>query len=123
MIIIDGVTYDIAVLSMRRKGEFLFKFAERTANGVLHSELIGVYFNYELTLSPGFDTTEYAALWTKLTEAEEFHTVTVPFGDGTTRTFSAYFANVADEIKRVTGTKTFYKNLTVNFISQSPAVT
>ena len=47
-IVIDGTTYDIPILSIKRKAEFLDKYAERTEDGILHRELIGVYFNYEL---------------------------------------------------------------------------
>lgn len=122
-IVIDATTYDIPVLSIKRKAEFLDKYAERTEDGILHRELIGVYYNYELEFGRTTNTTEYAALWTKLTEPEEFHTVTVPDGDGDPLTFTAYFAGVGDELRKNTDAKTFWKNLTVNFIAQSPART
>lgn len=123
MITIDGTNYDIPVVSIRRTAEFLDKFAERTEDGVLHRELIGVYFNYTLQFGRTNDTTEYAALWEKLTEPEEFHEVIVPDGDATPLTFTAYFAGVSDEIHKETDAKTFWKNLTVNFIAQEPART
>jgi hypothetical protein len=121
-IIIDSVTYDIPVLSIRRTADFLDKYAERTEDGVLHRELIGVYFNYSLQFGQTTNTTEYAALWNKLTEAEEFHTVTVPDEAGD-YTFIAYFASVSDELKKTTAAANFWKSLTVNFIAQSPAAT
>jgi hypothetical protein len=119
-IIIDSVTYNIPILSIKRKADFLDKFAERTEDGVLHRELIGVYFNYELKFGRTYDTTEYAALWAKLTEADEFHTVTVPDLDADSFTFTAYFAGVSDELLRETAAKAFWKDLTVNFIAKSP---
>jgi hypothetical protein len=118
-ITIDSTVYDIPVISIRRKADFLDKYAERTQDGVLHRELIGVYFNYEIRFGSSTDVSEYAALWLKLTEAEEFHTVTVPDESGD-YTFTAYFASVSDEVRRVTGAANFWKNLTVNFIAQSP---
>ena len=123
MIIIDGVTFDIPVMSIRRNAEVLDKYAERTEDGILHREIIGVYFNYSLQFGRTNNTTEYAALWAKLTEPVEFHDVTVPDGDGAPVTFSAYFANVSDELRKDTETKTFWKNLTANFIAQEPART
>jgi len=120
-IVIDTVTYDIPVISVKRKADFLDKYAERTEDGVLHRELIGVYFNYELQFGASTNTTEYAALWNKLTEVEEFHTVTVPDFDGAPYTFTAYFSNVSDELRKDSAAKTFWKNLTVNFIAKSPA--
>ena len=121
MITIDGTDFDIPVISITRKAEFLDKYAERTENGVLHRELIGVYYNYQIKFGQTTNTSEYADLWKKLTEAEEFHEVTVPDEDGTSYTFTAYFSNVGDELRKVQGAAAFWKSLTVNFIAQEPA--
>jgi hypothetical protein len=127
MIIIDGDTFNIPVISIVRKAEFLDKFAERTEDGKLHRELIGVYYNYQLTFGQSSDPVEYAALWNRLSEPEEFHTVIVPdIWNGTDYVyeFSAYFSNVGDEIRKAkTGQPTFWRNLTVNFIAEAPART
>ncbi len=123
MIIIDGITYDVPVKRIRRAADFLDKYAERTEDGVLKRELIGVYFNYQLELGRTTNTTEYAALWLKLTEPVEFHEVTVPDEDAAPLTFTAYFAGVSDELRKETDVKTFWQDLTVNFISESPTRT
>lgn len=120
MLYIDGIGYKIDVLSVKRTADFLDKYAERTENGDLERELIGVYFNYKLQLGPGIDRTEYVRLWDKLTEPVEFHEVTVPDEDGD-YTFTAYFSNVADELLRKVAEKNYWKNLTVNFIAKKPA--
>lgn len=120
MLYIDGIGYKIDVLSVKRTADFLDKYAERTENGDLERELIGVYFNYKLQLGPGIDRTEYARLWDKLTEPVEFHEVTVPDEDGD-YTFTAYFSNVADKLLRKVAEKNYWKNLTVNFIAKKPA--
>ena len=120
MLYIAGIGYMIDVLSGKRTADFLDKYAERTENGDLERELIGVYFNYKLQLGPGIDRTEYARLWDKLTEPVEFHEVTVPDEDGD-YTFTAYFSNVADELLRKVAEKNYWKNLTVNFIAKKPA--
>ena len=120
MITIDGVSFDIPVIGIVRRAEFLDKYAERTEDGVLHRELIGVYFNYQLQFGSITDTAEYAALWTKLTEPEEFHEVTVPDEDGD-YTFTAYFSNVGDTLRKSKDAVNFWKSLTVNFIAMEPA--
>lgn len=120
MLYIDGIGYKIDVLSVKRTADFLDKYAERTENGDLERELIGVYFNYKLQLGPGIDRAEYARMWDKLTEPVEFHEVTVPDEDGD-YTFTAYFSNVADELLRKVAEKNYWKNLTVNFIAKKPA--
>lgn len=122
MIIIDSVSYDIPVLSITRRADFLDKFAERTADGKLHRELIGVYFNYQLKFGFTTNMTEYQLLWNKLTQKKEFHTVVVPNFGGTSYTFTAYFSNVGDEILRTSDTIDYWKNLTVNFIARDPAL-
>lgn len=122
-LIVDGVTYNVGVTSLKRKAQVLDKYAERLENGDLVREIIGVYFNYELTISPGLDVSEYAALWLVLTAAEEFHTVTLPDEDGTDYTFTAYISNVSDEIRKIKAGTPYWKNLTVNFIAKSPART
>ncbi len=120
MIKIDGITYNIPVVSIKRRADFLDKFADRSELGDLLRELIGVYFNYQLQLGSTTDTEEYARLWDKLTEPVEFHTVTVPDEAGD-YTFTAYFANVGDEVRKIQNAKNYWKNLTVNFIAKSPA--
>ena len=120
MLYIDGIGYKIDVLSVKRTADFLDKYAERTENGDLERELIGVYFNYKLQLGPGVDRAEYARMWDKLTEPVEFHEVTVPDEDGD-YTFTAYFSNVADELLRKVAEKNYGKNQTVNFIAKKPA--
>ena len=120
MIIIDGISYDIPVLDVKRNADFLDRFAERTIDGILHRQLIGVYFNYTLQFGAIANTTEYARLWAKLTEAVEFHTVTVPDENGDF-TFIAYFSGVSDRLRKQKNVKNFWKDLTVNFIAQAPA--
>lgn len=123
MIVIDGETFDVPVVSITRRADFLDKFAERTEDGVLHRELIGVYFNYSVVLGSTTDVASYAALWNRLTEPVEFHQVTVPDENGENYTFTAYFSNVGDTLRRVKDAQTFWKSLTVNFIAQAPART
>jgi hypothetical protein len=121
-IIIDSETFDIPIIKVTRKADFLDKYAERTEDGILHRELIGVYFNYQIEFGSTTDTTEYAALWQKLTEAQEFHEVTVPDESGD-YTFTAYFSSVGDELRKSKSAANFWKSLKVNFIAQSPAIT
>lgn len=116
-IVIDSTTYNVPIKTLKRKAEMLYKFAERTANGVLHSELIGVYYNYSLQAGMSVNNvTDYAALWTKLTSAVTSHSITVL---GTT--FNCYFANISDEVVKDQSTD-YFRNLTFDVIAISPAV-
>lgn len=118
MITIDGTAYNVPIISIKRKFEFLDKFAERTEDGKLHRELIGGYQNYSIQFGSGGSVSEYAALWDKITEPEEFHTVVIPDGDGT-HSFQGYFSNISDEMVRYKDPQAFYRNLTLNIISRT----
>lgn len=119
-LIIDGEIYNIKVKTgIKRNADFLDKYAERTDDGDLKRELIGVYFNYK---SINFDKQtdenyeEYVRLYNKLTEAEEFHTINIA-GE----TFVAYFSNVSDEMYLYKNGRPYYRKLTVNFTAKMPA--
>lgn len=122
MIKVDGVAFDIPIVSLKRTADFLDKYAKRTEDGNLQRKLIGVYFNYQLKLARSTVTGNnvYQKLWDKLTEPVEFHTVVVPDGTGS-YTFTAYFANVGDELLMQNAGENFWKNLTVNFTAKAPA--
>jgi hypothetical protein len=125
-ITIDSTEYAIPIVSLKRKGDFLYKFAQRTNDGNLQAEMIGVYFNYQLKLGTPRtldDVAAYALLWDKLTEPVIFHTVTVPDETLTPFTYTAYFSTVSDELMKKTDAANFWKNLTVNFIARAPTRT
>lgn len=119
-ITIDSTVYEVPVIALRETCDFLDKFAERTEDGILHRELIGTYHNYEIEFGVGSDPAELAALWLVLSEATEFHTVTVPDVDGTDFTFTAYFSSVTRELRKTQTAAAFWKNLMAHFIAQSP---
>lgn len=120
-ITIDGTTYAIEFVSCKRKAEFLDLYAERSSDGILRRQLLGVYYRYELVLASSLNTPQYATFWQKLTEPTEFHEVVLPDETGDAAlTFTAYFASVSDELIRVKDGHTYFKGLTVHFISQAP---
>lgn len=122
MIVIDGASYKIDIIELNRKAEFLDKYAERTEDGVLNRELIGVYFNYELSLANSQRTgyQVYDSLWNKLTEPIEFHDVSMPNSSFGNVTFRMYVNNVSDTVYKVKDGKNYFKGLTVNFYAKIP---
>ncbi len=122
-IIIDSTTYDVPIIAVDETCEFLDKYAERTQDGTLRRELIGTYHNQRIQFGSPQDMTDYNLLWNKLTEATEFHTVTVPDVDGADFTFTAYFSNVTRGIRKWNGVTTEWRGMTVNFTAQSPKAT
>lgn len=121
-IMIDGETYDVPIVGMSRTAEFLDKYAERTLDGNLNREIIGVYFKYQVAFGKAGSPSEYARLWEKLTEPVEFHDIRLPDEDGFI-TFSGYFGSPKDEFVRVEtdGVTRWMKGLSVSIIPRMPA--
>lgn len=119
-IIIDGQQYNIDVyIGIKETADFLDKYANRTDDGDLQRELIGVYFNYsDIKFEPQTDNNydEFERLWNKLTEAEEFHTIKIANLE-----FKAYFNNVSRIIYDFRNNKAYKKDMTVNFTAKKPA--
>lgn len=119
-LMIDGKKYNIGVyVGIKENADFLDKYANRTNDGDLKRELIGVYFNYsDITFEPQTDDNynEFEKVWNKLTEPEEFHTVEIA-----NFTFRAYFNSVSREIYMFKDNKAYKKNMTVNFTAKKPA--
>jgi hypothetical protein len=118
-IIINSVVYDIPLTVVNRKIDKLYRYAERTADGVLHTEIIGVYKNYTFSCGQSANNvSDYNALISKLSEAVESYTITV-LGD----TYSAYFANISDKVVKDNGVTAYFRELTFDVIAISPAAT
>jgi hypothetical protein len=122
MIIIDGNTYDVNIKIVGRKIDVLDKSAFRAENGMLYRELIGVYYNYSLECGmSSHNVSAYAALFLKLSEPVDFHTVIIPGAPEDYKEFSCYFANVNDEVTFYEeGGRRYFRNLSFSVISRSP---
>lgn len=119
---IDGTTFNIPVVEIKREAPVLDKYATRTEGGDLEREIIGVYFNYTLTFpNLTLDSTEYAKLWDKITEPVEFHDFVVP---GTTGTYSfrGYITTAGDTLRRVHNKKNYWGGLSIKLIAKEPAM-
>lgn len=121
-IVVDGVYFDIPMISLKRTADFLDKFAQRTEDGEFHRELIGVYFNYTLTAgsSEDFGETDYEAFFEKITEPVEFHDISLPIKDGY-YSFRCYISGVADEYSKILDNEAVFTGFTCKFIAKSPA--
>lgn len=118
MIIIDGETYNIPIVSMKGMADALDKYAERDNSGRLHREMIGMYDNYEIQFGSTYNNpAEYARLWNKLTESTPWHFVSFPMVLGS-RVIEGYFANSNHEVSRQKNGITYWKNLSTSFVSR-----
>lgn len=123
-IIIDGIHFDIPMISLKRTADFLDKYAERVETGELKRELIGVYYNYTLTAgtSTDFGDTDYDAFWDKMTEPKEFHEISIPTKNGY-YTFTGYISSVSDEYEKILDNEAEFTGFTCKFTAKMPART
>lgn len=121
---IDGIHFDIPMVSLKRNADFLDKYAERVEIGVLKRELIGVYYNYTLTVgsSEDFGDTDYNAFWDKMTEPVEFHNISIPTENGY-YTFKGYISSISDEYEQILDNGAVFKGFTCKLTAESPART
>lgn len=121
---IDDVYFDVPMVSLKRNADFLDKYAERNEEGDLLRELIGVYYNYTLTVgtSSDFGETDYDSFWDKMTEPVEFHDISIPTKTGY-YTFKGYISSVSDEYKKILDNKAEFTGFTCKFTAKSPART
>lgn len=121
---IDGIHFDIPMVSLKRTANFLDKYAERVETGDLERELIGVYYNYTLTVgdSDAFGDTDYSAFWDKMTEPVEFHDISIPTEKGY-YTFKGYVSSVSDEYEKILDGEAVFKGFTCKFTAKRPART
>lgn len=119
---IDDKYFDVPMVSIKRTADFLDKYAERTEDGDLKRELIGVYFNYQMSFGTVDDDATYKALWEKLTEPVEFHDFDIPTVSGR-YTFRGYISGVSDEIEKVLSDTAKFKGLQCKFTAKNPART
>lgn len=99
---IDNIDFTAGLININRKVNVLDKYAERTIDGDLKREIIGVYYNYSLTFSQFWDMEQYDRLFNKLTEPREFHTIWLPKNKSYYE-FKGYVAGVEDVIEFVQG--------------------
>ena len=117
---IDNVQFDIPMISIKRTADFLDKYAERTEDGDLKRELIGVYFNYQMSFGTIDDDETYKRLFDKLTEPVEYHDFELPTVGGTYG-FKGYISGVSDEIEKILSDTAKFKGLQCKFTAKRPA--
>lgn len=121
MISVDSIPYDLPILTISRSFTALDKSAERTQDGNLHRELIGVYINFDITLGMSdYNQADYIALFNVISSAVEFHTFQIP-GEYDDTAWEAYVSNGKDEvIKLEKDGQNYYRGLSFSVIARKP---
>ncbi len=119
-LVIDGITYDIPFVKDSRTMDFLEKYAERTEDGDIKIETIGLYKNYEISIGTIEDASLYDSLIEHISDcSNRFHHVSLP--DASKQfDFYGYFSSIKDEVEKVLGTGAQYKGLSWKMTSKKP---
>lgn len=98
-IIIDGTSYAVRITELKRTADILDKYAERSEDGILHREVIGTYYNYQLKIGvKRGERTLYNNLFDVLSAPVESHRVELPHDHVE---FEGYFSSISDNIRLV----------------------
>ena len=119
-IYIDGMYFDVPLVSVKREAKVLDKYAEREEDtGDLLRELIGVYLNYTMNFGTIDDDDLYERLFDKLTEPVAFHDVRLP-STKKSYSFRCYVSSVSDEMEKILDDTVKFKGLTCKYIAKAP---
>jgi len=121
---VDGKAYSVSVPQggLKRQGRVLDgEKSGRLQSGDMERDVVGTYYNYVMALdTKGMEVEEYDALYEVLSSPEDFHTITIPYGQGTI-TFQAYVANVDDELLlMLPDGRNLWGNLSFTFTAKAP---
>lgn len=98
LLVIDGKSYDIGIVKVTRKPNIEKISLGMTLDGAYHNEPIGTYYDYTFTINTKtLSYSEYDRLYEVLTAPVEYHSVTVPYGQGTI-TFDAEVEAGSDDL-------------------------
>jgi hypothetical protein len=114
---IDGVSYPVHLIEVKRKADTLDLQSYRSEDGVLHRKVIGTYMNYSVTIGVEENLDLYDRLFDVLSAPVEYHMVKFP---NESVALKRYISSVQDDILRVTDEGTLYKGLSFNAICTEP---
>ena len=119
-ITIDGQFFDVPFTSIDRNVDVEEKYNKLTQDGTRRREILGVYYNYQVVFGMINDDATYQALFDKLTESEEEHTIIIPDVNGGF-SFTAQIKSVSDKIEKVLKSGVKMSGLRCSFIAVTPA--
>lgn len=121
-IYIDGVYYDVPVTKVKRTANKIWKYADRTEEGNHVGEILGIYYNFTITIGDIHDASEYDKFYSDITSSKAYRMVKMPSAEGGEDfTFTCYLDKVQDEIYKSKKGKNIKKGLSFQMVAQCPA--
>ena len=120
LIKVDGVAYEVYDTKITRTFQILDgNNVGRLMNGKMERDVIGTYYNYTWELTPS-STADYDTLYEILSAPQDSHTITVPYGRNSTKTFEAYVTSGQDELVYSEDGNNYWENLSIQFVATNP---
>jgi hypothetical protein len=121
--LVDGVSYNVYVTKLTRKFSVLdTDKSGRTQDGNMYRDPIGTFYNYTMTVAPqGGDMDSLDAFWDTISKPEKSHVCVFPYGQETL-TQKMYVTSGEQELKLLQQDKTYWGEITLNFIAMKPKV-
>lgn len=117
---IDGIYYDVPLMSADRSFDVLDKYAERNEDdGDLLREILGVYLNYKMQFGIINDPVMYQELVDILSAPQEYHDFRMPHPKGTFD-FKGYISKVSDQYLKIYDQTADFQNLSCQFTMKKP---
>lgn len=118
----DGKEYDLWVTKLERDAQVTdTENSGRTNDYAMHRDIIGTFYNYNLTIYPnGENVQDYDAFFEQITAPVESHDMVFPYGQETL-SFKAYVTKAKDTLivqnqKNIWGRE----GLSLSFIAMEP---
>ena len=119
---LDGIYYDLPPVKVERTVNKIWKYADRNEEGEHVGELLGVYYNYTLTVGDIHSLDTYNKFFDDITSTKAYRTVKMPSADGVTDfEFSCYIDKIKDEIVRSKKGVNIKKGLSFQLVAKKPA--
>ena len=117
---IDGNSYDVEIVSLKRKFSVLDgDKAGRAADGSMMRNIIGTYYNYSMQINTDrLSRSDYDSLYEILSAPVDSHTVVLPYGR-TTLTQKMYVTGGEDDLK-IDDNGNIWDNLSIEFVAMTP---
>ena len=97
-ILIDGIAYNVGVISITRKASFRQESLGTTLDNRKHYDVKGTYYDYDVEFyTKALNVNDYDNLYEVLTSPQEYHSVVMPYGQ-TTTSFIAKVTTAQDRV-------------------------
>lgn len=121
--LIDGIAYNVHVLSLERSFEIAEEISEqKTMSGEIYREPLGTYYHYTMkVMKKDGDRSSFDAFWEAISKPVKSHLCVFPYNQKTMMQ-QMYIKSGKQSISRLYRNKTEWDTLEVKFYAKKPKV-